>query len=156
MVDLLVLMSNVRSEPSVASRVGTGSLFALHRRLREELHPSLGRTRSVSTASGGSSPSLAPSPSSAGREPLEGGGGGEVQVQVPYALLDGRGRMVVVNEAWQRLTGYDALTAAQMPLSLLVGPLSDLVELKTVVDSYRDHYLPADATTFLYCKVTLT
>ena len=75
--------------------------------------------------------------------------------QVAYALVDSRGLIILVNAAWERLTGYESELAVSSTLSLLLGELSDLRELKTVVDAYRNPVPnhPAEASIFLYRKV---
>lgn len=76
--------------------------------------------------------------------------------QVAYALVDSRGLIILVNAAWERLTGYESRLAISATLSLLLGELSDLRELKTVVDAYRNPVPnhPAEANVFLYRKVS--
>ena len=77
--------------------------------------------------------------------------------QVAYALVDSRGLIILVNAAWERLTGYESDLAISATLSLLLGDLSDLRELKAVVDAYKNPVPnhPAEASVFLYRKVPL-
>ena len=73
--------------------------------------------------------------------------------QVAFSLVDSMGQIALVNPAWERLTGFGCEQAASATLSLLIGDLTDLRQLRAVVEAYRDTHLPAEASVFLYRKV---
>lgn len=69
-----------------------------------------------------------------------------------FMLTDRRGKIVAVNDAWERIFGHSRVDIVESGMEFLAGPLTDEDEFEVILQGLKNQLKPEEITAFLYSK----